>query len=274
MSKELFSEAFQFFTRVEADDLRTTCRMFNEFAGQLCDGQKTVRFLIKIRSTNGRKTSFEDDEEEDMTRLKGSVRAAFVRNCEINASWLSELLCNLFVEACSETAFFNMLFVNHSDDSIREMESAALQMTLNNELFSEAFQFFSRFEADDVRTTCRMFNEFAGQLCDVFGYKMRPSSLVVAKGSKKDTVSVMIRSMNGREISFEDDEEEVMARLKRVVRVAFVKNCEIKASVVSERLCHLFAKACSETEFFHMLLIKATTDDRSTHTVESAALQD
>lgn len=77
-------------------------------------------------------------------------------------------------------------------------------MKLNNELFSEAFQFFTRLDAEDVRLTCRMFNVFAGQLCDTFGYKMRLSYLSVANGTTfRGAVSVKIRSTTGREISFE-----------------------------------------------------------------------
>ncbi|KAH7696203.1 hypothetical protein AAVH_36729, partial [Aphelenchoides avenae] len=144
---------------------------------------------------------------------------------------------------------------------------------LNNELFSEAFQYFTRLEADDLRLTCRMFNEFAGQLCDVFGYKLRLSYLSVAKGTKNHTVSVKIRSTNGREISFEDDEEEAMTRLKAAVRAAMVMNCEINATVISGRLCGLFVEACSETAIFNMLLLSGVSlFDRKECEMESTAL--
>ncbi|KAH7721387.1 hypothetical protein AAVH_11131 [Aphelenchoides avenae] len=140
------------------------------------------------------------------------------------------------------------------------MHQFFLPAKLSKELFSEAFQFFTRYEADDSRTTCRMFNEFAGQLCDVFGYKMRLSYLSVAKGTKKHAVSVMVRGTNGHETSFEDDEEEAMARLKGAVRVAFVRNCEVNASWLNERLCRLFVEACSETEFFNMFFVDRSDD--------------
>ncbi|KAH7721207.1 hypothetical protein AAVH_11301 [Aphelenchoides avenae] len=154
-------------------------------------------------------------------------------------------------------------------------------MKLSKESFSEAFQYFTRSEAEDLRCTCRLFNGLAGQLRDVFGCRLRLSYLSVAKGTNAP-VSVKVRSTTGREVAFEDDEVQAMARLKAAVRVTFVRNCEINATVLTERLCRLFAEACSETAICNMLFINrnilASFFDLAPssgyiHEMESAALQ-
>lgn len=81
---------------------------------------------------NNRQVILLDNKVQAMARLKGAIRVAFVRNCEINCAVLTERLCGHFVEACSKTEFFNMLFLNGTSitvDDTHQLESATLQVS-------------------------------------------------------------------------------------------------------------------------------------------------
>ncbi|KAH7711713.1 hypothetical protein AAVH_20956 [Aphelenchoides avenae] len=109
--------------------------------------------------------------------------------------------------------------------------------------FHEAFFFFSRYEAENLRTVCRAFDALASELRDVHGYKLRidrvsigtadwsrgPVSYIAGIKAYHPCISLLYE--------IEGSEKELEEGLKEALSVSHVHRCQIRTSALCESLC-------------------------------------